>query len=323
VLAALLFAQFTFAPPVGNANGTAIAAIGGHILLVWSDHSAVYWERFDDTGAAIDSRPHAIQISIGPSDSYTDVAATASHNAFLIAWRDNEGVHATTLDANGAEASQPILITPRGKQPAVASDGNAFLIVWIVTTTENIFSLTVYGQLLHGDGTAGPSFFTDQAGNGVEAVIAQWTGDHYSVAFCHSFYSFWSDAELLFVSREGQPLNQMKIAANTSHLIYPPLIYGLAWDGVREVFLIQEMKSVGGAIFTNKPPTGIAYSIEPDGSLTQQALLRSGRAIVFDGHDFVIAQAPAVALNDSTVAIADRGFIHIAGTVRRRAAPTR
>ena len=44
---------------------------------------------------------------------------------------------------------------------------------------------------------------------------------------------------------------------------------------------------------------------------------------VFDGHEYVVATAPAVALTWPFIAIADRGSIHVVSTIRRRAAAAR
>ena len=81
--------RFVLTPEVGSADRTAIAAAHSIVMLVWSDTTAVHWQRFDAAGASLDIAPASIRV------------------AFDGTVRDRE----------------PMTITSNGSHPAVASDG--------------------------------------------------------------------------------------------------------------------------------------------------------------------------------------------------------
>jgi hypothetical protein len=137
-----------------------MASYGDLTLVVWQDRRNgsdydIYGARVNSAGTVLDN----ILIAAGPGDQ-VHPAVASDGNGFLVVWTDHRnGANAdiygarvaptgTVLDPQGI----PICTAPLNQgQPAVASDGNGFLVVW--QDFRSASSADLYGTRISSTGS--------------------------------------------------------------------------------------------------------------------------------------------------------------------------
>jgi hypothetical protein len=173
----------------------AVAPVGANFMVVWQD-SVNGWDisgaRLDGTGDILD--PTAIPISAGINNETSPVIAGNSSGA-LVVWTDTRGdavsTHiygarlasdGTVLDTNGIP-----ICTLSGSQtaPAVATDGNGFLVAWTDNRNSAAYVSDIYGTLVRSDGSISKTNgFAIRAATGSQtAVTLAFDGTAYLAAW--------------------------------------------------------------------------------------------------------------------------------------------
>ncbi len=174
-----------------------VAWSGSSYLLVWEDTRAtdgtsnILGVRLSSTGTVLDSPPLTISGAAGSQEA-PDVAWLSAANLFLVTWTDRRS---GTADIYGARVSPTGLVhDPAGfaistaanaqRDPAVASDGTAGLVVW---TDERDGGQNIFGALVFADAGVSPPAATglaiSTAINHQASPDLAWNGTNYVVAW--------------------------------------------------------------------------------------------------------------------------------------------
>ncbi len=296
-------------------------------MLVWSDPDGVNWQRFDDSGAAFDPAPHRFVIRERPVETPA-LSVAASKDAFLIAWdevydADTSSVRAFIAPAHGEGDAAPMIVTARGRTPVVASDGFSFLVAFSRVEVNSSFRSNAVFDVIVGDDQRvyGENTLMNPGGYvSVGSIEALWTGNRYLIAWNDYTFNITRSLSARFVATNGAPLGAAAFTiVSGGRLTTYPALFSIASSG--NDFLV-----VHAVIESTQIVTGVSECavIADDGSIRSVVTIPRGfDYALFDDHEYVVATAPGVALTWPFVAIADRGSIHVASTVRRRAAAAR
>jgi hypothetical protein len=143
-----------------------------------------------------DGRPSGPVLRLGPAARGARMAIVETRSQVLVAWEsETHRIAGVRISSAGALLDRlPVMISPnKGKEwnPAIATDGNDFLVAWQLSEPwqcwfECVPPDSLHSALVTAQGTAGAQ--QDIASNYASVPIVVWNGQNYAV--------FWSGAEI-------------------------------------------------------------------------------------------------------------------------------
>lgn len=191
---------YTFPIPITEQSqrNPSIAYNGSNYLVVWQNYfypyNDIYGTLVDTTGLVL--QPDGIEICIDEGDQVYPSAASDGNNYFVV-WQDNldspTNIYGARLDSTGTlldTMAIPISLAEGDqKYPAVAFNGNEYVVVW--QDNRNSYGYDIYGARVSTSGNVIDSFvvsnaFGDQlspdiaysSDNQVLVVYSGWTGEY-------------------------------------------------------------------------------------------------------------------------------------------------
>lgn len=244
----------------------AIAASPAGQLVAWTERPDtspsdpdIYAERFDASGNRLDDPP---LVFAAPLISQEKVSVAASSTGYLLAWSEwRDGARRTYAARLGLEGTSPddsgILVDSDGETPAVASNGDGYLIA-SVGNTVNGRDLRLH-VATQNDGVLGPPLVYPASVEQGGRPSASWNGQHYVVAWNGSGGINSAVLAARFAS-DGTAIDTQPVRFTTSIGGYPRIASGdrtslVSWrdgDGVRAAWFT----STGAVV----PPDGFAIA---------------------------------------------------------------
>jgi hypothetical protein len=264
----------------GDKWAPALAWSGTQLLVTWEDARNsgssgwdIYGSRVTASGQVLD--PSGIPVSTAQESQFASAVASSGEN-FLVAWQDRRlGTSAdriygarvaddgTVLDASGIAIS-----TGAGRQgdPAVASDGADFLVVWYREPINDIYGSRVSGAGVVLDPEGIPIAATSDDQFYVEVVYGD---SNYLVVWNDTRFGSSVGVFMARVSSSGQVLDPDGIPASTMPTWQDSA--AIAWDGETYLVVWGEGRSGSDDIYAGRlsadgellDGAGIAVSTAP------------------------------------------------------------
>ncbi len=243
----------------------AIAATSAGSLVAWTEgpdipstDPDIYAERFDPSGNRLDDPP---LLFAAPLISQEKASVAASSSGYLIAWSEWRGSRRVFAARVGLDGTLPdgdgFLLDADGETPAVASNGDGYLIV-SVHNTVNGRDLRLH-MATQDDGVLGPPLVYPASVEQSGRPSASWNGQHYVVAWNGSGGINTAVLAARFAS-DGTAIDVQPVRFATSIDGHPRIASGgrtslVTWrdgDGVRAAWFT----STGAVV----PPDGFAIA---------------------------------------------------------------
>ncbi|HYC58199.1 MAG TPA: hypothetical protein VEK79_01405 [Thermoanaerobaculia bacterium] len=227
-----------------------LIASGEHLLVVWSEALegdgtfAIFARRFRSNGEAMNAGP--IRIASSTRSQRTPVAAFDG-SSYLIAWAENDAVHARVLDRDGVLASDVMTLSnAAGGTPSITATDRGFAVLHGVRGADGRPQLAIT-RVAHGStlGRTELGSWSDKR-NGIgwngEEIVAVWSApDHRILAARLTADGLRLDGEPIIVGRGALHLMEdASIACAASEC-------AIAWWNL--VAGVQAARLVGGSAF--------------------------------------------------------------------------
>jgi hypothetical protein len=289
--------SFAPMPEPHDQQSPSVASDGVDYLTVWMDardsasQPNIYAARVDHSGRVLDA-DSGIAVALA-ADSQAVPAAAFGGGVYLVVWEDKRG---GDRDIYGARVTQTgVLLDPNGIvicaatnsqwDPAVASDGTSFLVVW---SDERSAVANIYGARVSQSGTV-----LDPGGIAISTADLQ---EKPSVAFGAGYYMVvWEDERNddcdiygSRVSPSGQVIDPGGIAVSTSwDDQYSPSV---AFDGANFLAVWEDWRNGNDADVYCARVTPSAQVLDPGGIAVSTAINdQTEPSIAFDGTHYLAA----------------------------------
>lgn len=209
-----------------NQVGPAVAAGSTATLVVWDDdrdpeHTRSYFARFDQTGTVLE--PNGRQVALA-ANSQSEPAVAFDGTGFLVVWADagagGSDIRAIKVDQTGRQLAAGFTVSaaPRDQlRPAVAFDGDNFLVVW--EDWRGTDAPDVYGARVSRSGAVlDPAGIAILAGPGRQTAPAvAFGGGRYVVAVQNDrFLTGWDDIYGVRLNPDGTVLDSVGFPIDTA-----------------------------------------------------------------------------------------------------------
>ena len=328
------------------ANRPAAAFDGSNFMVVWTDerngNHDIYGTRISPTGAVLDPDGIVIVVHEGVQSSPA-IAFNGSH--YLIAWKDSRtgsnAIYATRLSAQGEhlDATDLILSPTAGsiQHPAVASDGDGFLVTWEGPCGLPSCYHGINGAIVANDGAVSPPqrIATPSWSSSYTPAVA-FANDHYLVVWADSRHGA-SDIYARRVSSSGDPVgDDLAISTAAGDQIVPALAtsgddFAIVWQDTRDLsvqtyaarvtsagqLIDDQGLQVSTAARWQDAPTivhdGTSYRIAWAANDDDELMSIYLRALTDDGLGGEVIAAVTVAQSDGLASASDKHPAFVAG----------
>jgi hypothetical protein len=154
--------ELEFTDGEGNQTSPKVASNGAEYLVVWEE-GGIYAQRINNAGVAIGRSPIPVCTREGCT---SDFALASNGRDYLVAWTDTRNFNTHDLDIYGARiTADGRVLDEHGfaisaaaaeqSQPAVASNGSDYLVVWSDTRNQGATGRDIYGTCVNDAGLVG------------------------------------------------------------------------------------------------------------------------------------------------------------------------
>ncbi|WP_224241656.1 Ig-like domain-containing protein [Hyalangium gracile] len=278
----------------GEQSTVAVASNGTTPLVTWGDARTldIVGTRVSADGTVLD--PSGVTISLA-TNSETSPAVAFDGTNYLVVWQDNRGsgfdlygvrvsASGTVLDATGLLISGS---TGHQRNPAVAFDGNNYLVVWEDTRngpSSDIFAARVSpsGTVLDANGLPLCQRFSPQ-----EHPAVAFDGNNYLVVWADAGTSAARDIYGTRVSRTGTVLDTafVGISTDASDQATP----ALAFDGTNYLVVWNDWRNNSTADVYGARVTRAGAVLDATGVLLAGGTeAQADPAVAFDGTNYLL-----------------------------------
>lgn len=278
---------------IPNQTSPALATIGNVVMVVWreqvaSDIWAIAWRRFDISGRPLDAAASILPRRGGVAGA---PAVAASRDRFLIVWDEVSQAGAVVSGARVTAGGQllddtPIAVSNNGSEPAVASNGDAFLVVYtrranppLTSAGDDIYSVRVTAD---GSVSANNTLLSDQTAVADSKPRVTWNGVNYFVVWTAGF-----NARARFIAAPGVLINGLPMSFPLGRLSGGPS--AVASSNSNQLF-VTEVASSPSYIVNNDGTYALGPNAQP--------------YVVFNGREYVSAPVPLAAIGTNEVVVA-------------------